>query len=443
MPADSPDRATPTSDADHHESSSIPQLRHPHRKTFWFSLIGLALLLAGLGFGWRWWQGRQSAAQAPPDAARASAVSLETLDTGTVQETSEFVGNLDSLNSVQLRPEVSGRVSQIFVQAGDRVETGARLIQLNPDVRQAEVASSQAAVNSARAARSTANQELQALQAGRGEAIAEVDLQNAEYQRRLQLFRAGAVSRSELDIRERDRRSAIARLNAANQRIEAARARLSESESAVQQAQAQVDAAQATLQNNTVTAPFAGTVGDIPVKVGEFVATEDVMGTLTQNNQLELRLSIPVERSSVLRPGLRVELSDAQGKPLGVGQISFVESRVQAAAQSILAKAVFNNAQGQLRDNQFVRSRVVWSEKPGVLVPTTAVSRFAGQPFVFVAKQQQAEGQPPLVAEQRPVKLGALQGNRYQVLDGVQAGEQIVVSGTLGLMNGAPINPQQ
>jgi RND family efflux transporter MFP subunit len=441
MPSDSSDRITTPVIADHHESSSVLPSR-PHRRTFWISLLGLALLITGIGFGWRLWQGNRSTAQSQSAAQRAASVKLTTVNLGTVQESAEFVGNLDSLNSLQLRPEVNGRVSQIFVRSGDRVEAGTRLIELNPDVQQAEVAGSQANVNSAIAARNTAQQELQALQAEREAAVAEVDLQNTEYQRRAQLFQAGAISRSELDVRDRDRRAASARLRAANERVQAARASLTEAGAAVEQAQAQADAANATLQNGTITAPFAGIVGDVPIKVGDFVSTTDTLGSLVQNNQLELRLSVPLERAPLLRTGLPVELSDPQGKPLGTGRINFVEPQVQANAQSILAKAIFDNPQGQLRDQQFVRSRVIWSTRSGILVPTTAISRFAGQPFVFVAKPQQVEGQPPLVAEQRPVKLGSLQGNQYHVLEGLQAGERIVVAGTLGLANNAPLNAQ-
>jgi multidrug efflux pump subunit AcrA (membrane-fusion protein) len=64
----------------------------------------------------------------------------------------------------------------------------------------------------------------------------------------------------------------------------------------------------------------------------------------------------------------------------------------------------------------------------------------AGQTFVFVA--QQPQGESKLIARQKPVKLGEIKGNNYQVIEGLQAGEKIIVSGILNLSDGAPIIPQ-
>jgi RND family efflux transporter MFP subunit len=188
-----------------------------------------------------------------------------------------------------------------------------------------------------------------------------------------------------------------------------------------------------------VVAPIAGIVGNIPVKVGDFVQTSTTLTNIIQNGALELNLSIPAERGPELREGLPVELLDAQSKPIGRGSISFISPEVNTAQQSILAKARFPNS-GTLRDGQFVRARVIWNSSSSVLVPTTAITRIAGQPFVFVLEQGQGtNGQPQQVARQRPVKLGNLQGNNYQVLEGVKSGEQLIVSGLLNLQDGVPV----
>lgn len=92
-----------------------------------------------------------------------------------------------------------------------------------------------------------------------------------------------------------------------------------------------------------------------------------------------------------------------------------------------------------MRADQTVQSRVIWNKQPGVLVPATAISRVAGQNFVFVAQAPEAG---KLVARQRPVVLGDIQGNDYQVKSGLKANERIVVSGTLKLIDGAPIVAQ-
>lgn len=418
----------------------------------WWIALGIVLLLVGGGLGWRWWQSNQARTGAEPAAAaqaQSVTVRLKTVQTSTVEDSDSFVGNLESRQSVTLRPEIEGRVSQIYVQSGDRVEAGTPLIQLKPDKREAELASVLASVNSARAIRANAASELQALEAERAAAVAEVELQKEEFQRYQSLVEAGALPRQELDRTNRDRRSAIAQLNAIEQRIQAARSSLAEAEAGLQQAQANTNLASAQLEDATIVAPFAGIVGDIPVRIGSFVGTSDELTSVTTSQSLDLRLSIPIERRRDLRQGLRVELSDARGNPLGTGQISFISPQVTANAQSILAKATFPNPDGQLLDQQFVRARVIWSENPGVVVPTSAVSRLGGQTFVFVAEPQEApeqqtsEGQTQLIARQRSVQLGELQGNNYQVIEGLEPGEAIVVSGILKVRDGVSITAER
>lgn len=413
-------------------------------KTLWrFGLGALLLLICG-GLGWRWWQSTQVA---DPQAAQAQRipVRLTTVQTSTVENASEFVGNLESRASVTLRPAVEGRVVQINVRSGDRVQAGTPLVQLRADERRADLAEVLASVNSARAVRANQRSQLQALQAERISAIAEVDLQNQQYRRTQQLAANGALPRQDFDQAARNRTTAVATLRALNQRIQGAQASLREAEAGLRAAEAQVAAVQAQLEDTTITAPFNGVVGDIPVKIGDYITPSDVATSVTRNQSLELRLAIPLERRPDLRIGLPVELSDARRNPVARGQISFVAPQVSANAQSILAKATFPNSSGQLIDQQFVRARVIWQQRPGVLVPTSAISRLGNQTFVFVAEtappEQGASGQPQQIARQRSVKLGNIQNNQYQILEGLRPGEEIITSGVLNLQDGAPIAP--
>ena len=419
----------------------------------WLAIGGLLLLLLGLGFGWRWWQASQAAKQtAGMGQPQGIPVKLGTTQTATVKESSEYVGSLESLQSVILKPEITGRVSGILVKSGDRVQAGDPLIQLKPDKREAQVAGGLAAVNSARAIRSSAVSQLQATQADRIAKQAEVDLQNQNYRRIAALVKEGAFAKQQLDIVGRDRFKAVSELRAIDQRIQSAKASIAESESGLQQAQANADLNTAQLQDTTITAPFAGVVGDIPVRLGQIVEVKDTLTTVTQNESLDLKISIPLEKASDLRTGLPVELTNAQGKVLSKGQISFISPQSDSRSQSVLAKATFNNSSGKLRDGQFARARVVWRSLPGILVPSSAISRLGGENFIFVAQPpddtckeilgKAAQAAPPgapagktpdLVARQRLVKLGSIQGNSYTVLTGLKPGEQIVVSGILNL----------
>lgn len=373
-------------------------------------------------------------------------VKLQSVETGTKEESSEFNSSLEAAARVDLKPEADGRVTQILVSSGNRVDKGTPIVQLRPEKSQAEVGGAIANVNASRASLNNAQAQLKAAEADRLKAVADLELQNQQYTRIASLVSQGAYARQQLDQVQRDRDAARATLNAAEEKIRAARATIDQENSALKQAQANVALKSEDLKYTRVAAPIAGVVGDFTLKVGDYVKAGDTLMTIIQNNTLDLRLSVPVERGSQLRVGLPVQLLSAKNdisannEVIGTGQISFVSPQVDKGLQAIPAKARFLNSEGTLRDTQQVRARVIWNRSPGVLVPTTAVTHVAGEPFVYVATQEQ--GKPQLIVRQKPVKLGTIQGNSYQVLEGLKQGEKVVVSGLQNLSDGAAIKPQ-
>jgi RND family efflux transporter MFP subunit len=365
------------------------------------------------------------------------------VENGTVEESSEYLGNLEAENRVDLRPETEGRVRQIFVSAGSSVAAGTPIVQLRPEKTQAEVGGAIANVNAAVASRTNAEAQIKAVEAQRVSDAATVDLQNQQYQRISGLVAQGALPRQQLDQVTRDRDAARATLNATEEKIRAARATLDQQNAALQQAQSTVESKNEDLKETKVVAPIAGVVGDVTVKLGDYVNTNQTLTSIIQNKTLNLSLKISADRTSELRVGLPVQLSgDKDNDILGTGRISFISPQVDAQNQQILAKATFPNPEGILRDGQKVRVKVIWKRSPGVAIPATAVSRVAGQTFIFVAQTQGGQGQSKLVARQKPIKLGEIQGNNYQVIEGVKPGEKIITSGLLNLSDGAPIIPQ-
>jgi multidrug efflux pump subunit AcrA (membrane-fusion protein) len=391
-------------------------------------------------------------AQAPPPTP----VELQEVKNSTVQDSSEFVGALEAQKRVGLRPEVEGRIVQILVDSGQAVSAGEPIAELKPDRTLTQVNSATANVNAAIAARATAAAQLKAAQADRDSAAADVELQNTQYRRAASLVAQGAQAQQVLDQAVNQRNTALAALKAAQEQISAAQATLAQTQAQLSRAQADQATAQVDLQNNLIKAPIAGIVGDVTAKVGDYATTDTDITSIIQNGALDLSLSVPIERGNQLRVGLPVELLDAAGKPLVTGRISFVSPQVNTTEQTTLAKASFPN-NGKLKDGQLVRARLIWQTSPGILVPTNAVTRIAGQTFVYVAakgeagkagqgspgsqdsKAKPSSGQPQQVAQQRLVKLGNIQGNSYQVLEGLKPGEQVVVSGILNLQDGSPI----
>ena len=310
-----------------------------------------------------------------------------------IPQTSEYVATIRSLRSTTIQPQVDGFVRQIFVKAGDRVRAGQPIVQIDPERQQANVT----ATESQRVAR-------------------EADLAYARQQlaRMQKLFDAGAVSRAELEQAETLAKTAQAQLDAIASQIR---------ESRVQ------------LDYYRVTAPAAGVVGEIPVRLGDRVTPATEITTIDQAQGLEAYINVPLEKSSVLRTGLTVELLDADGKVIATEPITFVAPRADDATQSVLAKATLRTMPPGIRVMQYLRARIIWSNDPQLLVPLVAVSRIGGQYFVFVVEQ----GPQGTVASQKPVALGELIGDSYLVTSGLKAGDRVIVSNTQKLMNGAPV----
>jgi RND family efflux transporter MFP subunit len=369
---------------------------------------------------------------------------VQSLQPGTLEESSEFIGALEAEQRVELKPEVSGRVTQILVASGDVVGAGQPIIQLRPDQAQAEVAGAQAGAEAARFGRDAAQAQVEAAQAQVLQAQAEVQLAQVEFNRTQQLTSSGALSRQDLDTARNRLEVAQATQRQTEESLKAAQSQLQQATATFDQAQAQVNVNQESLGFKQVSSPVSGLVGDIPLRVGDFVDVGQTITSIIQNRELFLRIQVPTTRANQLRTGLPVELLDPDtGAPLATGSLSFISPDVNANAQSILVKARFPNEAGSLRDGQFVRARVIWSTKTALLVPTVAVSRIAGQSFVFVTDQQTTDGGQTLqVASQRPVQLGPIQGNSYQVLEGLQAGDEVVITNILKLQDGVPIAPE-
>ncbi|MEH2315935.1 efflux RND transporter periplasmic adaptor subunit [Nostoc sp.] len=499
----------------------------PPQKRRWPLILGIVLLVAGVGFGWRWWQ-TSHASNAPSGAGAgasqpAVAVKLATVKSETVQESSQFIGSLEAPQSVPIKPQVGGRITQINIKEGNRVQQGQVIIALQIDDAQAQLRQKQAALEQAQAnlaelkagtrreivsqakaqldqaqakyqdaVSGSLPQQIQQAEAQVNSAQSDLVLAQARATRYEQLTKEGATSQDSLDEYVKNKGSAEAALVAAQKNLEQLRKSrtaniqqlgaaleqqkeyyrqqvngnrpedIAQGRSQVSQAAAEVQSAQVQLQYTKVLAPFTGIVGNIPVKLGQYVGQGDQLTTLTKNDSLDLNISIPLNQARKLRLGLPVQMLDAQGQPTATGKISFIAPNASSDSQTVLVKANFGNLRNRLLNLQSVQTKVIWNKRPGILIPVTAVTRLGGETFVFVAEappqkpkdeapqekpkaeaptQNPKAGAPSLVAQQKPVKLGAIEGNNYQVIEGLKAGDKIVVSGILSLTNGAAITP--
>jgi RND family efflux transporter MFP subunit len=381
-------------------------------------------------------------------------VRIANVTSGTVEDSSDYVANTNSRASITLQPRASGQVAQIFVQSGDRVEAGTPILAIDPSKQQAAVTSkiaamesAEAALEEARADLANAEDQLKSLQAKKQSNISTLANNRRNLERDRQLVGEGAINQRIFDdtatkvaTSQADLDAIDADIRAQRSLIARARAAIARNQRLLQQSKADVQEQKVQLDFFTIRAPFTGTVGDIPTKVGDFVSESTKLLTLSQNDRLEIQIAVPLEKASQLKTGLPVRLLEDQDKHKANGKISFVAPNVDNSTQSILVKAVFDNPKNSMRTDQFVKARLVWSSRPGVLVPTTAISRLGGQNFIFVAENKaDTSGQAQLIASQRPIKLGKIVGNNQEVLEGLKPGDKIVTSGILQLRDGTPI----
>lgn len=343
--------------------------------------------------------GRDQSAAAGSGAAAFPPTDVQTitLEPKQVPRSSEFVATVRSLRSTTVQPQVDGVVRRIFVKAGDRVIAGAPLLQIDPDRQQATLQTTE----SQRAAR-------------------EADLTFAKQQldRMRALYETGAVSREQLDQAESTHTTAQAQLRAI---------------------EAEIRENQVELQFYRVTAPTSGVVGEIPIRLGDRVTPATIITTIDQPEGLEVYINVPLERASDLKPGLTVELLGADGSVVASNPLTFIAPRADDATQSVLVKATLNRMPPGLRVMQYVRARLIWSNEAALTLPVLAVTRLAGQHFVFVAEP----AQQGFVARQKPVMLGEVIGDEYVVRGGVAAGQRVIVSNLQKIGDGVPVNPSQ
>jgi RND family efflux transporter MFP subunit len=187
-----------------------------------------------------------------------------------------------------------------------------------------------------------------------------------------------------------------------------------------------------------VRAPMDGTVGDIPVRVGDRVVVSTILTTVDEPTGLEAYIYVPADRAGSLRMNAPVHLLDESGRHLADTHITFISPQVDTDTQTVLAKATVENAQGTLRVAQQVRAQVVWGTHEGTVIPILAVVRISGQVFAFLAVR---EGNST-VARQKLLRIGDTVGNDYAVLDGIKPGDHIILSGLQFLQDGAPVAEQ-
>jgi membrane fusion protein (multidrug efflux system) len=370
-------------------------------RTLWALLLALALAACGGG------------SDAPKAAAPAGGgggappppeVAVVTVQPQTAPLVTELPGRVEASRVAQVRARVTGIVQKRLFREGSEVKAGQVLFQIDP-------APYQAAVDSAKAALAKAQANL---------------LQAKEQATRFKpLADAKAISAQEY-------------VNA-----QAAQA---QGEADVAAANAALRTAQLNLGYASVTAPISGRIGRALVTEGALVsATEATQLALIQQidpvyvNSTQAvaevaRLRKAATGSAAELSSVRIVLEDGSELPQR-GRLLFADLSVDPTSAQVTLRTEVANPQAQLLPGMYVRTRLVQGQIAGaMLVPQQAVTRGPQGDSVLVV----GEGG---VATARNVKIGGATGSQWIVLEGLKAGEQVIVEGFQKMRPGAPVKP--
>ncbi len=361
------------------------------RKILWPILAVLAAMtMGGCAGNGNAEPGAQAAASNRPPVA----VSLGAVKTADLTESVDVVGSLAPKFSADVKSEVSGIVTAVYVTEWVPVQKGARLARLDTSETEAGIEAIKAGVAQAQVAETRARR---------------------EYERAQQLKQYGLITQQNLD----DAKSAL----------EAAQA-------ATAAAQAQVKAGETRLAKSFIAAPMDGVVALRGVNVGDRVESMgggDPMFRIVDNRLLDLTVSVPSTQLAAVKVGQNLQFTtDAVPGRTFTGKVMFINPAIDESSRSAKVVAEVPNPDGVLKGGAFVKGRIVTAIRAAVTqVPRDALMNWNVEQQtaeVFVVSNGKAE--------KREIKIGTTNHVAVQVLSGVTSGEQVVTRGWFQLRPG-------
>jgi len=299
----------------------------------------------------------------------------------TVVDAIAATGQIEAIQSIDLQPEVEGRIVDLLVREGQEVEKGTPLFKVDDAELKAQVA----------------------------RAAADRDLARQALERTKQLMAQNASSNADLEKAEATARSA----------------------------DAQLDLLQIRLDRTVVRAPFTGVVGRRTVSLGDYVNSGTKLTVMHTVNPQYAVLDVPERYADQLKRGQLVSFQVAAlpGRNFS-GEVVFVDPTVELPARTILIKAMVPNPRRELASGMFIEARLATSIRPNaIVVPEDAILPMQGATYVWVVKDGKAD--------RRQVTLGVRTAGWAEIVGGgVEAGDQVVVGGLERLFPGATVMPQ-
>ena len=341
--------------------------------------VVLGVALVGLAVAFSLWLNRPQDIAAPQGMRGAGgpvAVITESVRVQAMAREIEALGTAQASESVMVTSRVSGRVEDIRFAEGQFVEAGAVMVQLEANEQRAALA----------------------------EATANLVESRSQFERANELFDQRAVSQAQLD----------------------------ELESRMKADAARVAAAEARLADYQIRAPFTGRVGLRRISIGSLVGPNDPITTLDDTRIIKLDFSVPEAFLSGIELGATISAESVAfpDEPFS-GVVESIDSRVDPITRSVTVRAAVPNTDGRLRPGMFLSVELAQQERQAAIIPEAALVPVQNRQFVFVIRDG--------VAERREVITGRRGLGIVEVMQGLEAGEEIVVEGTQKVRQGSPV----
>ena len=347
--------------------------------SFWKQLL-ILIVLGGLGYGgYLAYLDQVASAPAAPQGDRGSRpalVEVAEAETRVLRRTVEAVGTTRARVSVDIVPEATGQVIELAIEPGARVEQGAVLMRLDDAIASADLA----------------------------EAEARLEERSRSVDRLRTLLRSDTVAEATLD-------NAVAQLA---------------------EARAEADRARRRLEDRTIRAPFAGVVGLPEIDAGARVEAGTFITRLDDLSEVEVEFALPETLYSQVVPG-QVVRAVAAAFPGQVfeGRVAALDTRIDPDSRSFRTRAVIPNPDHVLPAGMFLSLDITLDATEAVVVPEEAIIFQAAEAYVFTV----ADG----VARRVPVVTGQRRDGVVAILEGVTAGDTIIVRGLHRVRDGGAV----
>jgi HlyD family secretion protein len=314
------------------------------------------------------------------------------------------------------------QIRQMLVREGDSVSAGQPLAVLDTETLQADIRQEQAQLAVAQA-------QVTQRRAAQSQSQATLAEARQNLSRLQSLADRGAISQQELTRQQTE-------VLTSQEAVGLARAEVESAEATVRSQQAAIDRLQTQLNQATVRAPAAGIVAERFANIGDVASTGDPIISLIQNNQLELEAEVPQAQLDQISLGAPVNITSSSDNRINLqGTVQDINPVLDSQTRTAIVN-IGLPASDLLRPGMFLRGDIVTSARQGVVVPSTAVlPQQDGDTLVYVlGPDNQAQARSVETGQRLPAQGD--QPARVEVVSGLQAGEEVIVTGVGYLQDG-------